>query len=207
MGMKPARASRILKFYWKFFIRRIMKLPPEILVVSFIVIYSVVMFSFVGFLIRQDSEEELSEELPKPGCRAALVCDSEEELPKGFVEVPGVSIEGDEHWIPESSVFVTGRSLYIPSLLMSDHEVTRAEWEDVISLGKPMDKKPVDVSRYGAIAYCNFRSLKEGLDPCYSINGYFAPDLWEANGLVRYDDLNGLVGWDKIVCNFNLPRV
>ena len=71
--MKLSHISRILRFYWKFFIRRIMKLPPEILVVSFTVIYLAVMFSFVGFLIRQDSEEK---------------------LPKGFVKVPGVSIKG-----------------------------------------------------------------------------------------------------------------
>lgn len=158
-----------------------MKLPPEILVVSFIVIYSVVMFSFVGFLIRQDSEEK---------------------LPKGFVKVPEVAIKGDEDWIPESSVFVSGRSLYIPSLLMGDHEVTRAEWKDVMEslpgyMGVPaygaMYKKPITVSWYEAVEYCNFRSLKEGLDPCYSINGYFDPDLWKENGLVE---------WDKLVCNF-----
>ena len=38
------------------------------------------------------------------------------------------------------------------------------------------EKRPVDtVSFFDAIIYCNKRSLKEGLTPCYSING--SPDM------------------------------
>ena len=108
-------------------------------------------------------------------------------------------------------MFVSGRSFYIPSLLMSDHEVTRAEWKDVMGslpayMGVPdygaMYKKPVTVDWYEAVEYCNWRSLQEGLNPCYSINGYFDPGLWKENGLVRYDELNALFDWDKLVCNF-----
>lgn len=54
------------------------------------------------------------------------------EIPKDFVKVPAVSITGSESWTPESEVFVSKRRLEIKSFWMSDHEVTQAEWKDVM---------------------------------------------------------------------------
>ena len=104
--------------------------------------------------------------------------------PKGFEEVPGKSIAGTESWTPSSEVFVSGRVLEIKSFYMSDHEVTRAEYKEVMGsypimakahdkdghelTGDEAGKNPVNkVSWYHALVYCNKRSIKESLTPCY----------------------------------------
>lgn len=53
-------------------------------------------------------------------------------IPEGFVTVSGTEITGTETWTPSSSVFVSGRVITIPSLIVSDHEVTRGEFLDAM---------------------------------------------------------------------------
>lgn len=119
-------------------------------------------------------------------------------IPEGFVKVPGKSIAGTESWTPSSSVFVSGRVLEIKQFYMSDHEVTRAEYKEVMGslpdnmakahdkdghelTGEAAGKNPVNcVSWYDALVYCNKRSIKESLTPCYKINGKTNPDEWGA---------------------------
>lgn len=55
-----------------------------------------------------------------------------DEIPEGFVLVAGTSISGTETWTPTSNVFVSDRSITIPDLIVSDHEVTRGEYKDVM---------------------------------------------------------------------------
>lgn len=138
-------------------------------------------------------------------------------VPEGFVRVPGVSIKGDETWTPESKVFVTGRKLKITSFFMSDHEVTRAEYKSVIgsdpSTAKAYDKdgkeltgdaagnNPVGyVGWCNAVIYCNRRSIKEGLKPCYSLNGSTDPDTWPAVPENADDEVN--ITWAEVICDF-----
>ena len=117
-------------------------------------------------------------------------------IPEGFVEVPGTSITGTESWTPSSEVFVSGRVLEIKSFYMSDHEVTRAEYKEVIGslpgsmadaydkdgnklTGDAAGKNPVNyVNWYDAIVYCNKRSIAEGLTPCYTVNSSTNPTDW-----------------------------
>lgn len=138
-------------------------------------------------------------------------------VPEGFVRVPGVSINGDEAWTPESKVFVSGRKLKITSFFMCDHEVTRAEYKAVIgsdpSTAKAYDKdgkeltgdaagnNPVGfVGWCDAVKYCNKRSINEGLTPCYSLNGSTDPDNWPAVPEDADDTLNST--WTKVTCDF-----
>ena len=119
-------------------------------------------------------------------------------VPEGFVKVAGKSIAGTESWTPSSSVFVSGRKLEIKAFYMSDHEVTRAEYKEVMGslpdnmakahdkdghelTGEAAGKNPVNkVSWYDALVYCNKRSIKESLTPCYKISGKTNPDDWGA---------------------------
>lgn len=126
-------------------------------------------------------------------------------IPEGFVEIPAASIKGDETWMPASNIFVSGRALEIPSFYMSDHEVTRAEYKDIIgSLPTLMatadgdaDNNPVcGVNWFEAIIYCNKLSKKEGLDPCYKINDSTNPDDW---GDVPNSWNNS---WNAVICDF-----
>ena len=138
-------------------------------------------------------------------------------VPEGFVRVPGVSIKGDETWTPESKVFVSNRKLKITSFFMSDHEVTRAEYKAVIgsdpSTAKAYDKdgkelagdaagnNPVGfVGWCDAIIYCNRRSMKEGLTPCYSLNSSTDSDTWPAVPKDTDDTVN--TTWTKVICDF-----
>lgn len=136
-------------------------------------------------------------------------------IPERFVKIPAVSITGTESWSPKSSVFVSGRVLEIASFYMSDHEVTRAEYKAVMesdpSTADAYDKNgdkltsddvknnPVNcIKWYDAIVYCNKRSIKEKLTPCYVINNSTNPDDW---GSVPYskDEI-----WNAVTCDFNV---
>ena len=135
-------------------------------------------------------------------------------VPKGFVFVKGTTITGTERWTPSSSVFVSGRSLTIPNLIVSDHEVTRGEYKSVMGsdpsyyasaydkdgnklTGDAVLNNPVNyVSWYAAIVYCNKLSIKENLTPCYSINSSTNPDDWGEVPTSRNST------WNAATCNF-----
>ena len=136
-------------------------------------------------------------------------------IPKGFVEVTGTTITGNETWTPSSKVFVSKRSLTIPDLYVCDHEVTRGEFKVLMGTdpstadaydkdenkltGDAVLKNPVNnVNWYAAIAYCNKLSVKEGLDCAYTVSGI---SDWEN---LAYSNIptesNGT--WNAATCNF-----
>ena len=137
---------------------------------------------------------------------------------EGFRFVIGTTITGEESWTPSSKVFVTGRKLTIPDLIVSDHEVTRGEYKDVMGIdpssasaydkdgneltGDAVLNNPVNyVNWYDAIVYCNKLSIKENLTPCYSISGSTDPDDW-GEVPYSYDDLSRTT-WNAATCDFN----
>lgn len=139
---------------------------------------------------------------------------SSEQIPEGFVKIPAASISGSETWTPASYVFVSGRKLEIASFYMSDHEVTRGEYKAVMdsdpSTAKAHDKNgneltgddnvknnPVNnISWYAALVYCNTRSIKEKLTPCYTIDGNTDPKDW---GTVPVSSDST---WNAATCDF-----
>lgn len=121
--------------------------------------------------------------------------ESSEQVPEVFVEIPAVSINGTESWTPKSEVFVSGRKLEIASFYMSDHPVTRGEYKAIMGrdpstisaydkYGKKLTRddvknNPVNyINWYDALVYCNTRSIKENLTPCYAIDGKTDPSEW-----------------------------
>ena len=132
--------------------------------------------------------------------------DEDEKNPEGFVKVPAVSINGDETWTPASEIFVSGRVLNLKAFYMSDHEVTQAEWKDVMGTVPDdmaetdgnADNNPVNfVSWYAALVYCNKRSINEGLTPCYTINSSTDPKDWGGEVPTSNDDT-----WNAAICDF-----
>jgi len=78
----------------------------------------------------------------------------------------------------------------LSSYYISKTEITQAEWQAVMG-SNPSEftgaNRPVDkVNWYQAIDYCNRRSLKENLKPCYTIQGSNTPVSWES-GLISID--------------------
>ena len=143
-----------------------------------------------------------------------LVLTRENAVPKGFVLVKGTTITGTESWTPLSYVFVSKRNLTIPDLIVSDHEVTRGEYKDVMGSdpstanandeygnileGDAVLNNPVNgVSWYDALVYCNKLSINEKLTPCYSIEGSTDPDDWGDVSTESKDEI-----WDTATCNF-----
>ena len=135
------------------------------------------------------------------------------QVSENFVKIPAASIDGTETWTPESEVFISGRKLEIASFYMSDHEVTRGEYKALMgsdpSTAEAYDKdgneltgddaknNPVNnVSWYDALVYCNTRSIKENLTPCYAIGGKTNPSEW-GEVPTSQDDT-----WDAAICDF-----
>ena len=131
-----------------------------------------------------------------------------------FVKIAGTEITGKETWTPKSEVFVSGRAITIPTLLVSDHEVTRGEFKDVMGTdpskasaydangtkltGDAVFNNPVNyVSWYDAIAYCNKLSIKEGLTPCYTVKDVNFSAL-EYSGIPTSRNST----WDAATCDF-----
>jgi len=77
-------------------------------------------------------------------------------------------------------------SVRVSSFYIGKYEVTQKEWMDVMGSNPSRwkgDKLPVEnVSWYDAVDYCNKRSVKEGLTPCYSGSGASISCNWSANG-------------------------
>ena len=130
---------------------------------------------------------------------------------ENFVKIPAASIKGSETWTPESEVFVSGRAFKIGSFYMSDHEVTRGEYKAVMGsdpstakaygkdgkllTGDDAKNNPVNnISWYDALVYCNTRSIKENLTPCYAIGGKTDPKDW--GEVSEHDE------WDAATCDF-----
>ncbi len=134
-----------------------------------------------------------------------IIC-SDGEISPEFVKINAVSITGNEAWTPESEVFVSGRKLEIKAFYMCDHEVTRGEYKKIIGSDPSpaiaygtADNNPVSgVSWYDAIVYCNRRSTKEGLTPCYTINGSTNPDDWNNGNVPTSSD----DAWNAATCDF-----
>ena len=134
-------------------------------------------------------------------------------IPEGFVEIPAASITGSENWTPYSNIFVSGRKLNIEAFWMSDHQVTREEYKNVVGsdpstasaydkdgnklTGSAVGNNPVtNVSWYDVIVYCNKRSINEGLTPCYTINGSTDPTSWGT--VPTYTSIT----WNAATCDF-----
>jgi formylglycine-generating enzyme required for sulfatase activity len=117
-------------------------------------------------------------------------------VPEGFALITSGAFEMGGGYNPVHSVQVS--AFYI-----AKHEVTKALWDDVrawgvshsymdlpVGTGKAANHPVTWVSWYMAIKWCNARSQKEGLTPCYTVSGatYKTGDSdavvcnWSANG-------------------------
>ncbi|MCR5080225.1 MAG: formylglycine-generating enzyme family protein [Treponema sp.] len=125
-----------------------------------------------------------------------------------FISVQGTTVNSA---VTGSDVFISGRSITIPNLLVCENEVTQAEFETVMGVNPSgvsiSANKPVNsVNWYMAIAYCNKKSIAEGLTPCYEISGINFSDL-EFEDIPTIDFMNiseiSDPTWDSITCNWN----
>lgn len=144
--------------------------------------------------------------------------ENQEVTSEGLVMVKGDTVNGGEKFAYEGTledryrgVFVDGRTVTIKDFYICDHEVTQAEYKAVMGInpskfqgesylpenGEIQENRPVEmVSWYAAITYCNKRSLREGLKPCYSIPGI---DFSKTVSIPNATDDK----WDAVTCDFS----
>ena len=97
------------------------------------------------------------------------------------------------------------RTVTVDDFYMCDHEVTQKEYESVMETNPSNFKgefRPVEkVSWYDAVEYCNERSKKEGLTPCYVID----KDNEDPNNTYAYDEEKWTVTCDFSANGYRLP--
>lgn len=133
---------------------------------------------------------------------------------------------------PNEMVFVEGgdftmggnygeKSASVESFYISKYEITQAEWQNVMmdnpsnfQKGKSDDFSldgqlnevyPIEnINWYDAIVYCNKRSILEGLEPCYSIDGDVDKVTFFHLGLINNDSRHYKTYFENIVCDFDV---
>lgn len=110
--------------------------------------------------------------------------------------------------MPENFVFVEGGTvagITVSSFYIDKYELTTAEWNAVMGSGGGDNYPQAYVSWFGAIEYCNRRSMQEGLTPCYSYLTYGTnPADWPAGWNGSY--LNHVnINCDFTAIGYRLP--
>jgi len=110
--------------------------------------------------------------------------------------------------MPESFVFVQGGTvagITVSSFYIDKYELTNAEWNAVMGSGGGDSYPHAYVSWFGAIEYCNRRSMQEGLTPCYSYLDYGTnPSNWPAGwNSTSGNSLNVSCDWSAL--GYRLP--
>jgi formylglycine-generating enzyme required for sulfatase activity len=121
-----------------------------------------------------------------------------EQMPGNFVLIKGGS------FINKKSNYYN-KSVTIPDFKIGAYEVTQKEWVEVMGNNPSTfkgDNLPVEmVSWYDCIAYCNKRSIKEGMVPYYKIDSV-NKDPNNANPL---DDMKWTVAINEDADGYRLP--
>ncbi len=96
-------------------------------------------------------------------------------------------------------------SVILSNFFIGKYEVTQKEWTEVMGSNPskfPGDNLPVEtVSWYDCVEYCNKRSLKEGLKPCYTID----QDHKDPNNQTEIDDVKWTVTINAGANGYRLP--
>jgi hypothetical protein len=104
--------------------------------------------------------------------------------------------------MPENFIFVeggsftrSGYSVTLSSFYIDKYVLTQKGWVEVMGSNPSNwkgDNLPVEyINWYNVIDYCNKRSVKERLTPCYSINGDTSPNDWSSGTIVCDWNANG----------------
>lgn len=109
-------------------------------------------------------------------------------------------------FIEGSEVFIAGRTITIKPFVMEDHEVTQGEYVAIMGVNPSKNPAgsdyPVEhVSFYEAIIYCNKRSEKENLTPCYTI----VVDGKDESDTTKWGDVPTSTKpvWNAVKCDFS----
>ncbi len=124
-------------------------------------------------------------------------------VPQGMALIPAGSFTMGDGFAEGDSDERPTHSVYVSAFYMDKTEVTKAKWDEVATWaasngydisaggasGVAASHPAYNVTWYECVKWCNARSQKEGLTPCYTVagatykTGSSAPDCnWSANG-------------------------
>ena len=107
-----------------------------------------------------------------------------------FVRIPAGSYQRKSKFTTVDDKEIIQTVNLTRAFYMCDHEVTQKEYKDIMGTnpskfktnpdkGEIQENRPVErVSWFDAIEYCNKRSIKEGLMPCYKANDSTDTSKW-----------------------------
>lgn len=107
-----------------------------------------------------------------------------------FVRIPAGSYQRKSKFTTVDDKEIIQTVNLTRAFYMCDHEVTQKEYQDIMGTnpskfktnpdkGEIQENRPVErVSWFDAIEYCNKRSIKEGLTPCYNANDSTDTSKW-----------------------------
>jgi len=114
-----------------------------------------------------------------------------------------VLVEGGTFKHPKSNYH--GKDVTVADFLIGKYEVTQKEWTEVMGSNPSKftgDNLPVEtVSWYDSVEYCNRRSLKEGLKPCYQID----KEKKDPNNDNEMDDVKWIITINAGANGYRLP--
>lgn len=114
-----------------------------------------------------------------------------------------ILVKGGPFRNTKSNLF--GKNIRISNFYISKYEVTQKEWKEVMGFNPSAfkaDNLPVEmVSWYDCIEYCNKKSLKEGLQPYYTID----KEKKDPNNMNELDSVKWTVTINRDANGFCLP--
>lgn len=133
-----------------------------------------------------------------------------------FVRIPAGSYQRKSKFTTVDDKEIIQTVNLTRAFYMCDHEVTQKEYKDITGLypskfknnpdkGEIQENRPVErVCWFDAIEYCNKRSIKEGLTPCYKVNGGTDTSKWGVKPKMTVDrDYDWGADWFNVVCDWN----
>ncbi len=126
--------------------------------------------------------------------------------PIEMVEVKGGTFTMSHSDIYNNTLVSSTQTVTLSDFRMAKYETTQAQWQEVMGSNPSYSKssnKPVElVTWYAAIEYCNARSEREGLTPCYTID----KDTTDPNNNnTGKDTIKWLVTLDMTANGYRLP--
>ena len=150
----------------------------------------------------------------------------------GFIFVQGTTVIGSDEYYPRRKegrnyigAFPSGKTVTINDFYICDHEVTQKEYMNIMhtnksvfndypSNGEVQENRPAEnISWEEAVYFCNRYSEKNGLTPCYTVNGSNDVIKWKYKYIQeKYYDyyqtfkhIDGIVDCDWEADGYRLP--
>lgn len=126
-------------------------------------------------------------------------------VPGTMVTVQGGTFVMGDSYDEGSAAERPTHTITLDDFLIGKYELTQAEWAEFMTaptydVGSGANYPVYSVSFFDVIVYCNYRSIDEGLTPCYTIAGSTMPSDWPA--VPNFNNDSTVPTWNAVICNW-----